>query len=305
MTIKGLPKEGAVSLKAAVRSRSMGKTAKGKVYMTLMLTDQTGEIAAKCWARAEELSATFEIGDVIEVSGRMGEYQGRPEISIEDLRPVSAEQVVPGEFIEQSPIDLDGTWKRLEQFILTIQDEGLRGIVTKLVMNDVAAKLLRVGPGAMVVHHAYVGGLLEHVVSMCDAADRLCEHYRRLNRDLLLAGCILHDIGKLYELQMGNAIAMTDTGKLLGHVAVGICMVDRVCSGSPWKLPLLHLIVSHHGTVEHGALVVPKTPEALALHAIDQLDAGLWMAWRGLDQAPESARWSEYNRHSGREYFRG
>lgn len=305
MTIRELPREGEVTLRAAVRSKNLGKTQKGRSYLTIILTDQSGEIAGKCWGGADEKNKLFATGDVIEVFGKMGEYNGKPEISIEEIRPVDSGQVVPGEFIEQSQIDLDGAWKRLCQFISTIVDDGLRTIVSKVALNDVASKLLQVGPGAMVVHHAYVGGLLEHIVSMCDAADRLCEHYKRLNRDLLIAGCILHDIGKLYEFEMGNAIGMSDTGKLLGHVAVGLCMVERACQGSAWKVPLLHLIVSHHGSVEHGALVVPKTPEALALHAIDQLDAGLWMAWRGIDQAPEGARWSEYNRHSGREYFKG
>jgi 3'-5' exoribonuclease len=277
----------------------------GSPFLSLLVSDRSGSIGAKDFEGAAEHDAVFAPGSIVKIRARVDEFNGQLQLLIERARPAAEAEIDRGDFTAVSAYEVEEMFAALRRLVESLGDEWLRRLLGE-VLERYGEEIKR-APAAMRLHHPFAGGLLEHVLSMCRAATALAGHYDRLDCDLLMAGCVLHDLGKTRELAGGVGIEYSAPGKLVGHVAEGLLMLEECCrsvEGFPEqkKMLLRHLIVSHHGTMEFGALKLPKTPEAIALHFIDELDAKLEFAFRAIDSAGPS-EFSPYEHALEREIY--
>jgi 3'-5' exoribonuclease len=259
----------------------------GEPYLALTLSDRTGHLDAKMWDNVAEAMDSFEQDDIIKVKGLINKYNSRFQLTIHKLRKMGESEVDFGDYLPKCSSDIDELWTTLQEFVASIQNPDL--------------KALRQAPAAKTLHHAYIGGLLEHVVSLMKSCDLVCRHYAEVNRDLVIAGAFLHDIGKIHELSYARSFSYTTRGQLLGHMIIELEMLQaKVASlpGFPDELKILleHLIISHHGEYEFGSPKLPMFPEALLLHYLDDLDSKMesMRAQFAREQASPGA-WTSYN----------
>ncbi len=259
-------------------NRQMRATANGAAYLSMTLCDRTGQLEGRMWE--PEAAGAFASGDVVKLRGTVCRYQDKLQIKIERLRkadPDSGEYEL-GDFVPKTAFDVDEMWAKLTGYVASFADPHLRALLELFLADPELAAALREAPAAKALHHAWIGGLLEHVVSLLDLCDRAARHYPEVHRDLLLAGAMLHDIGKLYELRWGTSFAYTVEGQLLGHITIGVRLIDAKIAEVPGFPPrlrtlLLHVVLSHHGRLEFGSPKLPMTAEALLFHYLDDLDA--------------------------------
>ena len=247
-------------------------------YLALKLGDSTGEITARMWDNAEEAATGFEQGDVVAVSGRVEAYQDQAQLVLTSIVKCPAEQVKAEEFLPRSARDPDEMMATLLRACQSVKHTGLRKLLLSVFQDEQFAAAFMTCPGAKGVHHAYIGGLIEHTLNVATICDNICEIYPRLNRDMLIAGALLHDIGKVREYAYDCTIEITDEGGLVGHIVVGYHMVmarmEQIAElTAEERLRIAHLVVAHHGAAEFGAPRVPMTAEAIALHYGENLDA--------------------------------
>ena len=268
-------------------------------FLDLILCDPTGRVSAKVWENARQLSEEFAQGDVVAVAGLAERFREEVQVRVDDLRPVPPEEADPTEFLPRSAKDLDALERRLAEVVKSLANEHLRELLVAMFRDPEFRCRFRTAPGAKVLHHAYVGGLLEHTVEVVEICLKVCDIFPALDRDLLLAGAIVHDVGKLEELTWTTAFDYTDEGNLLGHLVLGERMVreraDRI-EGFPEELKLMlsHLILSHHGVAEFGSPKAPSTAEAIALHHAEDLDAKVNMFLTEIGAARDQGRrWTE------------
>jgi len=266
-----------------VKSSAVAKARNGKDYMEAELTDGTSAVRAKCWDFDPSREFMPPAGTVHLFSGRFDEFNGVPQFIILTIKPTPPGQDDPAAFMPRAPRPAGEMLDEIRGVIREIRDEGIRGIVEKLVDDAVDAGGLITAPASQKLHHAEIGGLLHHITDTLRVARVLAEVYPWLDSDMLNAGVIIHDIGKLLELSIspaGLADDYTTEGRLLGHLVLGAQALQRaavVCGVGGEKIMLLeHMIYAHHGFREFGSPVVPQTPEALALHLIDSLDAKMF-----------------------------
>ncbi len=261
-------------------TRQLRTKADGSAYLALTLIDRTGQMEGRMWEAAD--AGEFKAGDVVKLRGQVCRYQEKLQIKLEKLRRADeaqdAGQFELGDFVPHTEYDIDALWARLAAHVDSFTDRHLQQLVRLFLEDAAIAPALREAPAAKTMHHAWIGGLLEHVVSLCDICALAAGHYAGVNRDLLLTGAILHDIGKLSELRWGTSFEYTLEGQLLGHISIGLAMVDQKVAqlpGFPPRLKLLvqHLILSHHGRYEFGSPKLPMIPEAMLLHYLDDLEA--------------------------------
>lgn len=250
----------------------------GDPYLSLILSDKTGELDAKMWDNAAEASTTFERDDFVRVKGLVQVFQDKPQLNIHKLQPVADAAVDLADFLPASTRDRDEMFAELLAWIEGMQNPHLKGLLAALLSDPDVARRYRTAPAAKGVHHAWIGGLIEHVLSMCKLARFTAGHYPDIDFDLLLSGVILHDIGKIHELSYERSFRYSDAGQLLGHIHIGTQMVQEKLAGMPdfpQKLRdlLLHMILSHHGLLEYGSPKVPVFAEAMLLHQIDVMDS--------------------------------
>ncbi len=281
--ISGLKPGGPVTGQLAVVRTESRVTRAGKPYLSVLLADRTGQIDAKDWDHAGENEAVFEPGTVVKIRATVEEYNGERQLKIEKARRLRPGEYDPGDFVPVSIYDTDAMYAALGEVISGVRDVWIRKLLETVHCRY--AEGWKLSPAAMRIHHAFAGGLLEHVLSMCRAARALCAHYTMLDGDVLIAGCILHDLGKMREIETGMTISHSVTGKLVGHIAEGLIMFEDCCRGiegfpEETRMLLRHMIISHHGSFEFGALKVPMTPEAIVLSALDDLDFKLECAFR-------------------------
>lgn len=290
-----------------------GKTGKG--YLLVRLADRTGEVEARIWDRVEELGGRFQAGDLVRISGDVSTYQGVLQVRILDvekqccLEPKHLEEFVPG---------YEDQMARSRQNILEL--EGLlenmgQGPLAALALDFLRDPELREGwlvaPAAKRLHHARLGGLLQHTLSVCRMICLISEHYPKLRKDLLMAAGVLHDVGKIRELQAPWNPDYTTEGRLLGHVLMGLRMLDERLQTHPEISPeeallLRHMIASHHGQLEFGSPKRPKTLEALVLYMLDDLDAKVDAFQEHLEKDPgEGDGWTSYHAMFERYLYRG
>lgn len=288
----------------------------GNLYLQVELRDRTGAISARLWNASEHLFRSFDTGDFLQVKGKVQLFQGALQMILSHIERVEAEKVELADFLPHTEHDVSKLLERLRSVLLRLGNPHLRALAECFLMDEEFLQGFCQAPAGVRNHHAYLGGLLEHVVTLLDAADRLLPLYPELDRDLLLAGVFLHDIGKIRELSYGKAFAYTDEGQLVGHLVIGVEMLDEKAAkvpdltGEPFPQELLlrlrHMILSHHGSYEFGSPRLPMTPEAIALHHLDNLDAKVHSFTRDIrEDRNTTSAWTPFNQSLQRRLFKG
>lgn len=292
---------------ALYKQVSAGRT--GKNYLRVTLGDRSGQIEARVWDNADEIARRFQQGDLVYVSGLVTSYQGVLQLKAQCLEKVDeADGADWADFLPAAARPAAEMWVELAALLDTIRNPWLKRLLATFTDDaDWLARFHR-ATAAKAMHHAYVAGLLEHTLSLVTLADNLSGLYP-VNRDLLLTGAFLHDIGKMDELVTGAGFDYTDEGKLIGHIAMGAREIQKrieAIDGFPPKLALHldHMILSHHGEMEWGAVKRPKTIEALVLHAMDNLDAKVAAAVEAIEGEQSDSDWTGYLRIFERPFYR-
>ncbi len=304
------PNQEIASLFAA--SEKQLRTARnGTVFLDLKLSDKTGEISGKMWEKAAEAATGFQVGDVVYLRARTELYKERVQLSISEIMAVPAGGYDPADFLPECPYDRDLLFERLGKLVSGMEAGPLR-LLCETILADPAIMLrFKLAPAAKSMHHAYIGGLLEHTVSVITLVYRISNHYPELDRDLLITGAFLHDIGKIEEFVYDTHIDYSDSGRLVGHMVLGTQIIEdkiRQIEGFPVETALLvkHLVLSHHGEAQFGAVRLPASREAFALHLADDLDAKMNSIGRILaNAADDESTWTGYERIFDRHFFRG
>lgn len=293
-----------------VREKEIRTSSRSKAtWLHLELCDRTGTISAKMWDNFAAIALTFERDDVIQIRGRVKLYNGQKELTLEQVIPAIERDYDLGDFLPHTKYDVEKLFADLRAAIGAVKNPWLKRLLKDIVEDPAIAAKLKRAPAAMTMHHAYLGGLLEHVVSLMGLAKVVAGQYPELDADLLLAGVVLHDIGKIDELNYVRGISYSTEGRLLGHIMIGVSMVrERIRKVPEFPAPLAvlleHLILSHHGTHEFGSPALPQTREAIALHFIDDFDSK--MAAMGATLASETGAddWTSRNPSLRRELLR-
>jgi len=261
-----------------VQSKEIRQKRTGEPYLSLLLADRTGELDAKMWDNVAEVMDTFDRDDFVKVKGLLQIYNNRPQFTIHKIRPVEDREVEFGDFFPASARDSDAMWLELRGIVEELSNRHIRALLNAFLDDPAIAERYKVAPAAKTIHHAFRGGLLEHVLSLCGLAKLAAGHYASVDLNLLIAGAVLHDIGKIHELGYQRGFTYTSEGQLLGHIAIAIRMLaDKLQAFPHFPVELRnlieHMILSHHGRLEFGSPKVPIFPEALLLHYLDDLDS--------------------------------
>lgn len=278
----------------------------GEPYLALTLADRCGQIEAKMWDNVEDAIDTFEQEDFLKVKGLLNKYKNRFQITIHKVRRLADSEVDFADYLPKTTKDVDELWRTLQEFVGSFRDAHLKALVQSFMEDPEIALRYRSAPAAKTLHHAYIGGLLDHVVSLFRSCDLICGNYPQVNRDLLLTGAFLHDIGKIYELTYSRSLSYTTRGQLLGHMIIELEMLQAKIAqvpGFPDELKTLleHLIISHHGQYEFGSPKLPMFREALMLHYLDDLDSKMESMRAHFEREAETeSSWTSYNASLGR-----
>jgi len=278
------------------------KTRAGKTYYALKLQDKTGVMDAKVWELTRDIQ-DFEEGDVIKIDAIAQSYQGEMQMKVSKLRRSMEGEYVLSDYIPSTEKDVEEMYGKIVAIIKSMENPYLKTLVENIyIKNTAQAARIKTHSAAKQMHHGYMGGLLEHILSVTELCDILSGRYNKyVNRDILLTGGLLHDIGKLYELSPMPQNEYTDDGQMLGHIIIGVEMVgeeSRKIEGFPHELASIvkHLIISHHGEYEFGSPKLPSTPEAILLHYADNIDAKLKTVEELLDKDTSPGKWTGYQK---------
>jgi 3'-5' exoribonuclease len=278
----------------------------GEPYLALTLADRGGQIEAKMWDNVEEALDSFEQEDFLKVKGLLNKYKNRFQITIHKLKRLPDSEVDFADYLPKTTKDVDELWRTLGDFVSSFQDPHLRALVQAFMADPEIAAAYRNAPAAKTLHHAYIGGLLDHVVSLFRSCDLVSRNYPQINRDLLLTGAFFHDIGKIHELTYMRSFSYTTRGQLLGHMIIELEMLQAKLAQFPdfppeLKTLLEHLIISHHGQYDFGSPKLPMFPEALMLHYMDDLDSKMESMRAHFErEAGSESSWTSYNPSLGR-----
>jgi len=261
-----------------VRSKEIRQKKSGEMYLSLLLGDRTGELDAKMWDNVAEVLDAFDRDDFVKVKGLIQVFHNRPQLTIHKVRRMDDSEIDYGDYFPSSRRDIGEMWTELCGIVGAINNPHLKQLIEAFLTDDEIAARYRRAPAAKQIHHAYLGGLLEHVLSLCGLARMTAQHYPNIDYDLLLTGVVLHDIGKIYELNYERGFSYSSEGQLLGHISIALRMLADKVRPLPDFPPVLralveHMILSHHGQLEFGSPKLPQFPEALLLHYIDDMDS--------------------------------
>jgi 3'-5' exoribonuclease len=294
-----------------VKDKNTGITKNGNLYIHLMLMDRTGEIKARIWDNAEEFKKKFEKNNFIKVKSRASLYQKMLQLTIKDLEYIPSDEVFIDDFLPKTKSNIEKLFNELKKHANGINNIHLKKLLELFLKDEEWMHLFKMAPAAKSLHHAYIGGLLEHTLNLVKLVIEISKLYPRLNIDLLISGAILHDIGKIKELSFQNVFDYTDKGRLVGHITIGVEMLNEKIQelpDFPFELDLLlkHLILSHHGHFEFGSPKRPKTLEAIALYYLDDLDAKIDGIARLIDvENDNKSPWTSFSRLYERYFFKG
>ncbi len=292
----------------AVKEKTKAKSRNNKVYVTLKLSDRTGTISGKIWENAERKYELFEKGDIVLIEGYTSSYKGVLEIHIDKIRKCGEKEYDIGDFLPVSGRSIEEMKKELFDFVNSVKNEYLQNLLRAVFKDEEFMKKFENAPGSVGIHHTYVGGLLEHTLNVAKICNTVAQIYPEIDRDLLISGALLHDIGKIYEYEVSASISSTNAGKLIGHIIIGTHLVeDKIEQFEDFpeelRINLLHLIVSHHGEYEFGSPKLPQTAEAAALAYSDLLDSKTEDFLEIKKNANDE--WSSYVGHLERKIYTG
>jgi 3'-5' exoribonuclease len=289
-----------------VVSRQVKPKKSGEPYLALTLGDRSGHLEAKMWDNVEDAIDACNQDDFIKVKGLINKYKNRFQFTIHKLRRLGESEVDFADYLPKTTKDIGELWQTLAGFVATFKDPHLKALVEAFMADPEIAEAYRNAPAAKTLHHAFIGGLLEHVVSLFNSCDLMCRNYPHINRDLLLTGAFFHDIGKIHELTYSRSFSYTTRGQLLGHMIIELEMLQAKLAQLPdfpesLKTLVEHLIISHHGQYDFGSPKLPMFPEALMLHYLDDLDSKMEAMRAQFERGGESeGGWTGYNPSLGR-----
>jgi 3'-5' exoribonuclease len=286
-----------------VQSKEVRSTREGKPYLALRLGDRTGTVEARLWDGLDALEE-FDRDDVVKVEAGVESYRGKVQLKLRRVRRAEAGEYELADFLAETEKDVEALYAELLETAHGVGNGHLRGLLLAVLEDAELAPRLKQAPGAKTLHHAYRGGLIEHVVSLCRLCKLAAQNYPEIDVDLLLTGAILHDLGKVHELSYERSLDYTTVGNLIGHITLGLEIVGRkmdALQGFPPELRILvqHLILSHHGKLEFGSPVTPRFPEAVLLHYLDDIDSKMEAVRSSLaaaDSAGREGNWTDWNR---------
>jgi 3'-5' exoribonuclease len=288
----------------------------GNLYLQLQLSDRSGAIATRLWNASENDYRAFENGDYVLVDGATQLFQGNMQMIANSIRRARPDEVEEEHFIVLQSDQIDRLARRLAEMLRGLRTPELRNLAECFLMDTDFMSKFTTAPAGMKNHHAYKGGLLEHVVGLMELVQIVAPRYPQLDQEKLLIGAFLHDAAKTDELSYDRDIAYTDEGQLLGHMILAISMIDEKVreaerlSGEPIAHSLVteikHMVISHHGEYEYGSAKLPMTLEAVALHHLDNLDAKLASFTQLIKDCPNvESNWTQYHSNLGRKLYKG
>lgn len=295
--------------------RQLRPNRNGNLYLQVELSDRTGSISCRMWNATEGIYNSFEDGQYVLVDGATQVFQGALQMIAKQITPVLADEIDPSDFIPVPSVDVDQLLTRVGQMLRGMMCPHLRNLAECFLMDDVFIRKFSLAPAGVKNHHAYHGGLLEHVVNVMELVVCVAPRLPAVDPDLLLMGAFLHDLGKIEELSYDRGLAYTDEGQLIGHLIIGVEMLDakladaQRLAGDPVPLDIVHrlkhMIVSHHGTYEYGSPKLPMTMEAIALHHLDNLDAKVHaFALLMQEDLNADSHWTQYHQNLGRKLYK-
>jgi 3'-5' exoribonuclease len=285
----------------AVASKQVKTKKNGELYLAVTLADRTGQVQANMWDNVSDSLHAFEQDDFVKVKGMVQKYNGRWQLTLHKVRKLGDAEIDYSDYLPKTPKDIEQLWRTLGDFVDTIDNSWLKRLLKDFMADEAIAAAFKNAPAAKTLHHAFVGGLLDHVVSLFTVCDLAVRNYPQVNRDLLLTGAFLHDIGKIHELAYQRSISYTTKGQLLGHMIIELEMLHEKLfpiAGFPDELRILieHLIISHHGQYDFGSPKLPMFPEALMLHYLDDLDSKMESMRAQFERESDlDSAWTSYN----------
>ena len=294
-----------------VAEKNLAYSQKGAPYLSVRLRDRSGDIEGRVWDNVAALDPLFRKGDIVAVQGRAVSYRDATQLALLDIRRMEETGLDPWDYFPTTKGDVEEMFAALAGYADSVANPWLKKLLAAFLNDADLAARLKKAPAAKGFHHAYLGGLLEHTLSMVRILDFLAGHYSTVSRDMLIAGGILHDIGKIEEFTYDRAIDYTTPGRLIGHIIMGTEMIDRrvgAIEGFPEELALelKHVVLAHHGELDFGSPKRPKTVEALIVHFIDDLDAKV-MAFREFigNSGADDSEWTQFHRFFERFLYKG
>lgn len=300
-----------------ITGKQLSATQTGKFFIKAFLSDRSNQVTARMWNATRDIFNSIPDSGFLRVRGRIENYQNNLQIIIEQLWPAKEGTFAVDDLMPHTDKDIPSMCHKITELCGSIQNRHVAALVQAYLDDQELMADFCKAPAAMTFHHAYIGGLLEHTLNAMEVADAIVRFYPRLNRDLLLAGIFLHDIAKTWELKYETAFGYTDGGQLVGHIVKSAMWVEHKAKAAEKtlgeKIPqevidvIQHIIISHHGEPEFGAVKCPATPEAIAVHYIENLDAKLMMslgATRGEAASASEGNWTEYMKAFGGRLFR-
>jgi 3'-5' exoribonuclease len=292
-----------------VCEKEVRSTKEGKPYLRLELGDRSGTIEARMWDQIETVTREVDREDIVKVQGRVEIYRGKPQFSVQQMRKAKPEEIDLADYLPSTKEDVEKLFKQLLAEADSITNSWLKKLCTGILNDPTVYVRYKRAPAAKTMHHAYLGGLLEHVAGLCGLAHQIAEHYPELDLDLLLTAAILHDVGKLDELCYDRVIGYTTDGQLLGHIVMEMETVTNAMNkieGFPAALKTVvqHLLISHHGQYDFGSPKLPMIREALVFHYMDDLDSKLAAVRAALARDSGDEMWSVYSGALQRKFLR-
>lgn len=292
-----------------VHEKEIRSTNNGKTYLRMELGDRTGTVEARMWDQFEAPSKEVKRDDFVKVQARVELYKNRPQLTLQQFRVAKPDEIELADYMPATPYDIEKLYAQVLGYIEEIRDPWLKKLNTAILTDPKIVEKFKRAPAAKTMHHAYLGGLIEHVVGLCGLAKLAAQHYTELNVDLLLTGALLHDVGKLEELLYERSVSYSVQGQLLGHIVMELETVSKAMDaieGFPQRLKTVvqHILISHHGEYEFGSPKLPMIREALVFHYLDDLDSkmGAVRAALAVDSGEED--WSGYSGALGRKFLK-
>jgi len=311
--IKSL-KEGNAFVGYLLVQESYHKTSsRGTDYLDLTLSDSTGKIKGFLWdiKAIEGDMEAIHAEAFVKVKGSVTVYNGRTQLKLDKVRAATDEEVPDwSSFFPISNRSKDEMLAELDALIASLKDPWLKALAKAVLQDDAETrKAIAKAPAAKMLHHVYIGGLLQHTLSVAAMAESACAHYQTINRDLTITAVLLHDIGKVAELCYERSFGYTDEGNLLGHITIELQWIQNAISKidnfpSELRRQLLHILLSHHGKLEFGSPVLPKTPEAILVHYLDDLDGKLEAVFSSMNDDAGTGNWTPFNKSLERPIYK-
>jgi len=307
--VKDLTADQSITTFFLVREKEIRNTTGGKPYLRMELGDRSGTVEARMWEQFEVPAKNVGRDDFVKVQARVEVYRNRPQLALQQFRLARPEEIDLADYLPHTPHDVEGLYTQLLGDVESMKNPFLKQLVARILHDPAISARYRRAPAAKVMHHAYLGGLLEHVVSLCGLAKLVADHYPELDVDLLLTAAMLHDVGKLDELCYERSVAYTTEGQLLGHIVMELETVAKAMDaieGFPARLKTVvqHLLISHHGQYEFGSPKLPMTREALVFHYLDDMDSKMAAVRAALAIESGEENWSVYSGALGRKFLR-